>query len=161
MPLQLPTSQLHATVLSLHIALWNLNCNSSLVKLAFISLLSPSNLGANSLPLGSSLWLTLTDTDHSYSSSGWPGTSASKFFHHSGSCCNYFLSLSTLYSFLLSLEGIQEIGESPEGKLLLWTVADPFRFLSGLLPEVAVVEWPQGVPWEVRFCKWELSPESL
>ena len=59
-------------------------CNSSLVNLAFISLLSPSNPGSHSLPLGSSPWLTLTDTDHSYSSPRWQGTSVSKFFCHSG-----------------------------------------------------------------------------
>lgn len=45
--------------------------NSSLVNLAFSSLLSPLNLGAHSLLLGSSLCWTLTDTDHSDSLSRW------------------------------------------------------------------------------------------
>lgn len=128
-------------------------CSSSLVNLAFVSLLSPSNLGSHSLPLGSGPWLTLTDTDHSYSSSRWQGTSASKFFCHSRFCCNYFLSLLPIpFSWVWKVfkRSVRVLRGS------CCSQVSPGMFLVA-----AAIECLQSTPWEMCVCKRELSLESL
>lgn len=121
MPLQLPTLRLPC-----HYPVYSQSPvrsyrNSSFVNLAFVSLLSPSNLGFHSLPLGSSLWLTLTGTDYSCSTSGW----------HQRNFSLHDLWEIILESDLFFLAGLgrpHTNGESPSEGPLPRTSAAVFRF---------------------------------
>lgn len=122
MPLQLPASQLCATVLSLHVVLWNLAA-IHLLSACLFSSLSPSNLDPDWLPMGNNRWLTLTDTDHSYSLCDdiMNGGHQQPRSVTLGFCCgDHFLNLILLFSEFL--EAIQETREMPEGTLLLCTI---------------------------------------
>lgn len=160
MPLQLPTSQLRATVLSLHTALWNLTAIhllSSWRSFPFCHLQTLAQIHFLWEVACDEPWLTLTTRTHHPDDQG---------LQHPNS--SVILGLVVIISWVCLLhipfywvwKGFRRLVRVRKGSCCF----GPQQIFSGFCryaPRGSCQGAAARHPWETRFCKWELSLESL